>query len=222
MTAFVAYYRVSTDRQGRSGLGLEAQREAVQRYASSGRQIIGSFTEVESGKGEDRPQIKAAIDACRETGATLLIAKLDRLSRDVHFISGLMKSDVKFVAVDMPDADPFRLHLEAVIAEEERRRISARTKAALRAARARGAKLGGFRGHVPSKEASARGKERQAQIARQRAASVLPVIRELQEAGVSGPSALARALTARGVPTPRGAGQWQPVQVNRVLSRSRN
>ena len=218
MTAYIAYYRVSTDRQGRSGLGIEAQREAVKRFVGSADCIIASFTEVESGKSADRPQLIAAMGACRKAGATLLIAKLDRLSRDVAFIAGLMKSDVRFIACDMPDADAFRLHIEAAIAEEERRRISGRTKAALKAAKARGVTLGGFRGHVPAVDDRARGRERQREIAQQRAAAILPFITDLRAAGVTSAAAIARALTEKGVATPRGATSWQPVQVRRLLA----
>lgn len=218
MTTFIAYYRVSTDRQGRSGLGIEAQREAVKRFVGASDRLLSSFTEVESGKSEDRPQLIAAMAACRKAGAVLLIAKLDRLSRDVAFIAGLMKSDVRFIACDMPDADAFRLHIEAAIAEEERRRISGRTKAALGAAKARGVKLGGFRGHVPSQEDRARGRARQREQAGQRAAAILPFIAELLAAGITSPTAIARALTEKRVSTPKGAAQWQPVQVRRLLA----
>lgn len=218
MTSYIAYYRVSTDRQGRSGLGLEAQQEAVRRFLRSDDHQLQSFTEVESGKNNARPQLMAAMDACRRAGAVLLIAKLDRLSRDVAFIAGLMKSDVRFIAADMPGADAFRLHIEAAIAEEERRRISGRTKAALGAAKARGVKLGGFRGHVPSAEDRARGHNRQRELAVQRAGSALAVIAELEAEGVTSPSALAKALTARGVATARGGTCWQPNQVKRVLA----
>ena len=218
MTAYVAYYRVSTDRQGRSGLGIDAQREAVKRFVGASDLLIASFTEVESGKSDQRPQLIAAMAACRKAGAVLLIAKLDRLSRDVAFIAGLMKSDVRFIACDVPDADAFRLHIEAAIAEEERRRISGRTKAALKAAKARGVKLGGFRGHVPTEQDRARGRAMQREQAQQRAAVVLPVIADLEKSGVTSPTAIARALTDRGITTPRGAATWQPVQVRRLLA----
>lgn len=218
MTRYVAYYRVSTDRQGRSGLGLEAQQEAVRRFLRADDRLRANFTEVESGKIDTRPQLAAAMDACRRTGAVLLIAKLDRLSRDVAFIAGLMKSDVRFVAADMPDADRFRLHLEAAISEEERRRISSRTKAALGAAKARGVKLGGYRGHVPSDDDRARGHKRQRELAAQRAAAVLAAIREFNAAGITSVIGLAKALTDAAIPTARGATRWQPNQVKRVLA----
>jgi len=218
MTNYIAYYRVSTDRQGRSGLGIEAQREAVKRFVGASDRLLSTYTEVESGKTEDRPQLIAAMAACRKAGAVLLIAKLDRLSRDVAFIAGLMKSDVRFIACDMPDADAFRLHIEAAIAEEERRRISGRTKAALNAAKARGVKLGGFRGHIPTRDERERGRARQREQAQQRAASILPLVAELRGAGITSLAAIARALTERGVSTPKGAARWQPVQVRRLLA----
>jgi DNA invertase Pin-like site-specific DNA recombinase len=140
---FISYVRVSTQRQGESGLGLEAQRTATARYLTGiGGTVLREFTEVESGKRSDRPELHRALRACKETGAILLIAKLDRLARNVHFISGLLESGVRFVAVDMPHADKFMLHVFAAMAEEEGRRISERTKAALAAAKARGVRLG--------------------------------------------------------------------------------
>lgn len=220
MTAYIAYYRVSTDKQGRSGLGIEAQREAVGRFVTDSNHLLAAFTEVESGKSADRPQLHEAMAACRKSGAVLLIAKLDRLSRDVAFIAGLMKSDVRFVACDMPDADAFRLHIEAAIAEEERRRISGRTKAALKAAKARGVKLGGFRGHVPPAADRERGRATQKEMAQHRAASLLPIISDLRADGIISAAAIAKALTAKGVRTPRGAATWQPTQVRRLLAAS--
>jgi DNA invertase Pin-like site-specific DNA recombinase len=218
MTNYIVYRRVSTTKQGASGLGLDAQQEAVARFLRGDDRVLETFTEVESGKTDSRPQLGAALEACRKPGAVLLIAKLDRLSRDVAFIAGLMKSDVRFIACDMPDADAFRLHIEAAIAEEERRRISGRTKAALKAARARGVKLGGFRGHVPSTRDQALGRARQQEQAAQRAAAIMPVIRELMAAGVNSATGLARALTERGISTPRGGSRWQAIQVKRVLA----
>jgi DNA invertase Pin-like site-specific DNA recombinase len=138
--SFIAYYRVSTQQQGRSGLGLDAQRGAVIQYLAGGvRPLLGEFTEVETGKGsnalERRPQLRAALEACRRTRATLLIAKLDRLARNVHFVTGLIESGVDFVAADAPHANKTMIQLFAVMAEWERDQISARTKAALAQAR---------------------------------------------------------------------------------------
>lgn len=142
MPDFIAYYRVSTDRQGRSGLGLDAQRASAARHMGDVKPLA-EFTEVESGKRhENRPELKAALDECRRRKAVLLIASLDRLARNVHFISGLMESAVPFIAVDMPSASPFEIHIRAAMAEEERRKISQRTKAALAEAKRRGTRLG--------------------------------------------------------------------------------
>jgi DNA invertase Pin-like site-specific DNA recombinase len=140
---FVAYYRVSTARQGLSGLGLEAQQAAVQNYLDGGSwELIGEFTEVESGRKTERPELANALALCKKHNATLVIARLDRLARNVHFISGLMETKVKFVACDMPEATPFMLHIYAAVAQEEARAVSARTKAALAAAKQRGVRLG--------------------------------------------------------------------------------
>jgi DNA invertase Pin-like site-specific DNA recombinase len=141
---FIAYYRVSTQKQGQSGLGLEAQEQAVLTYLNGGEwDLVQKFVEVETGKGSDaldrRPQLKAALEMCKKQKATLLIAVLDRLGRNVHFISGLMESGIDFVSVESPNDSPFMLHVKAAVAEEEGRKISARTKAALQAAKARGA-----------------------------------------------------------------------------------
>ena len=134
---FVAYYRVSTDRQGRSGLGLDAQRKAVEDYLNGGGwQLVGQFTEVESGKLDGRPELGKALAACRLHKAKLVIAKLDRLSRDAHFLLGLQKAGVPFVAADMPHADDFTVGILAMVAQKEREMISARTKAALAATKA--------------------------------------------------------------------------------------
>jgi len=145
-TRFVTYLRVSTDAQGRSGLGLEAQRAAVaQHVATTGGRIVAEFVEVESGRKKDRPQLAAALEACRQQRAVLLLAKLDRLARNVAFVSGLMESGVEFIAADMPTVNRLTVHILAAVAEEEARMISARTKAALAAAKARGVVLGGRR-----------------------------------------------------------------------------
>lgn len=142
-TKYIAYYRVSTQRQGQSGLGLEAQRNATHNFLrAAGAELLAEYTEVESGKRANRPQLAVAMQECRATGAVLLIAKLDRLARNVHFISGLLESGVKFTAIDMPNADRSMLHVYAAMAEEEARRISERTKVALAAAKQRGIKLG--------------------------------------------------------------------------------
>jgi DNA invertase Pin-like site-specific DNA recombinase len=147
MQNWIAYFRVSTDKQGVTGLGMDAQREAVNRYVANRGTILADYVEVESGRKSDRPQLMAALADCRRCRATLVIAKLDRLARNVHFISGLMNSDVEFVAVDMPTANRLTIHILAAVAEHEREMISERTKAALAAAKARGVKLGNPRPH---------------------------------------------------------------------------
>src|SRR4051812_32851358 len=162
--AFVAYYRVSIERQGRSGLGLEAQRKAVEDFLNGGNwRLVAEFTEVESGEHSDRPALAKAFRACRLRGTKLVIAKLDRLSRDAHFLLGLEKAGVDFVAADMPQANRLTVGIMAMVADEERRLISKRTKEALAAAKARGVKLGGNRGVIIS--ADAREVSRQAQQA---------------------------------------------------------
>src|SRR5258705_11691606 len=188
MTSAVAYYRVSTQRQGRSGLGLEAQRTAVARFAEAeGITLAGEFTEVETGKGADgldrRPQLATACATARLAKCPVLVAKLDRLSRDVAFIAGLMAQRVPFIVAELgADADPFMLHLYAALAEKERRQISERTKAALAARKERGTKLGN-----PSNasDAAAIGRIAQVQAAVQFADSILPAITTLQKAGVT-------------------------------------
>jgi DNA invertase Pin-like site-specific DNA recombinase len=217
---FVAYYRVSTAQQGRSGLGLEAQREAVRLFIGGGSGALAEeFTEIETGKHADRPQLARALDACRLTGATLVIAKLDRLSRDAHFLLGLEKAGVEFVAADMPNANRLTVRLMAVIAQEEREMISARTKAALAAAKARGTKLGGNRGGP--KVDPAQGRAARSRAADDYASQVGPIALAAWQ-GADGTSAsyghVAAALTARGIRTPRG-GQWTRAAVRSLIQR---
>lgn len=214
MSAFIAYLRVSTQKQGESGLGIEAQTAAIARYAAH-RRVLATFTEVESGKRNDRPQLAAALKKAREMGAVLVIAKLDRLARNVHFISGLMESGVEFVACDMPHANRLTLHIMAAIAEHEAEMISKRTVAALAAARDRGVKLGGYRGKgEPSVASRMKGRNAQSATAKNRSAALKPVLAELRASGHATYSALAGALTSRGYPAPRG-GTWSATQVRR-------
>ena len=213
---FVAYYRVSTAKQGRSGLGLEAQREAVRAYLNGGKwTLLAEHTEVESGKVNERPQMQAALETCRLTGATLVIAKLDRLSRDAHFLLGLQKAGARFVAVDMPQANDLTVGIMALVAQEERKAISARTKAALGAAKARGVKLGGWRGG-PMVDGSTGAAANRAK-ADAYAASVGPMVKAMREVGKS-LRQIAAEMDARGVLTQRG-GKWSADAVNVVLSR---
>ena len=213
---FVVYYRVSTDQQGKSGLGLEAQQAAVRDYLNGGSwQLVAEHVEIETGKRDDRPELVKALETCRKHRARLVIAKLDRLSRNLAFIATLMDSGVEFVAVDNPHANKLTVHILAAVAEHEREMISERTKAALQAARARGTRLGNPR--LP--EAAARGTAALQASAAGRAANVLPVIRELQQAGITSHNRIAAALNDRGVRTARG-GRWTHVQVGNVLARS--
>jgi len=203
MKTAVAYIRVSTDKQGKTGLGLDAQLATLTRFAENeGFAITETFTEIESGADDQRPQLKAAIAAAKQAGAPVLVAKLDRLSRDVHFISGLMKHKVAFIVAELGrDTDPFLLHIYAALAEKERALISKRTKDALQAAKARGAVLGGDR--------------HQAQAAQERAGALRELFAELN--GMT-TRAAADALNARGVTTAQGA-QWSAMQVHRVRQR---
>lgn len=219
MTAFIAYLRVSTEKQGDSGLGLAAQQEAVARFVRAPDAVMTTFVEVESGRKNERPQLAAALKRCRESGAVLLIAKLDRLARNVAFIAKLMESDVRFVACDMPTADPFRLHIEAAVAEEEARKISQRTKAALAAAKAKGVKLGGFRGRYFSADDLDAGIAVRQDKSAAFAARVLPAVEAIKASGASTLREIAAGLTARGISTQRG-GDWTAMQVSRVLSRA--
>jgi DNA invertase Pin-like site-specific DNA recombinase len=217
---WISYLRVSTGRQGKSGLGLEAQRKAVADFLNGGSwQLVKEFVEVESGKRIDRPVLADAIKACRLYGAKLLIAKIDRLSRDAHFLLGLEKAGVDFIAADMPNANRLTVGIMAMVAEEERRMISARTKAALAAAKKRGVKLGGYRGAKITRAIRTAGNEANLRIAVQRAADVGPTIADLQASGATSLRAIAAGLNERGIPTARGAGTWSATQVARVLAR---
>lgn len=214
--AFVAYYRVSTARQGRSGLGLEAQRAAVLSYLNGGPwRLLAEMTEIESGKLNDRPEMRRALEMCRLTGATLLIAKLDRLSRDAHFLLGLQKAGAAFLAVDMPQANPLTVGIMALVAQEERRAISARTVAALGAAKARGKRLGGWRGGAKVDGQAGADANRAASEAF--AASVGPSVIALHQQGLS-LRAVAVHLTEAGIQTSRG-GRWSADAVRAVLER---
>ena len=210
---FVSYLRVSTDKQGKSGLGLEAQRAAVDQYLNGGHwKLLEEFVEVETGKGAKalarRPKLRAAIDACKKNKATLVIAKLDRLARNVAFISRLMEDKIEFIAADMPSANRLTVHILAAVAEEEARAISARTKAALAAAKARGVKLG--------KHGRALAKANR-KAADTQAKALAPILRELQNEGLSLRD-MAVELNKRGVPASRG-GRWHLRSVQRMLGR---
>ena len=207
---FVAYYRVSTAQQGKSGLGLEAQQAAVRAYLNGGQwQLSGEFTEVESGKRKNRPQLAAALALCKKLKATLVIAKLDRLARNLHFISGLMEAHINFVAVDMPTANRLTVHILAAVAEEEARAISARTKAALASAKERGIVLGAHGsvlGALNHQEAS------------KRAEDLKRTVEDLQRAGFDTVRSLAQELNKRGIKTAQNR-QWHKTSVHRLLKR---
>ncbi len=200
---YVAYYRVSTQMQGKSGLGLEAQRAAVQQF-TSGQEIVAEFTEIESGKRDDRPELEKALDLAKQQNAVLVIAKLDRLSRDVHFISGLLKRNVPIKACDMPHADNFQFHIMAAVAEKEREMISQRTKDAIAAKRARGHEWGTNAVRVEQADTFAQ--------------SIRSDIQTLMDSGITTPAAIANALNDRAVRTSRGT-QWGSGQVVRLLRR---
>lgn len=213
---FITYYRVSTQRQGASGLGLEAQRSAVLTHlAGSDKTVIEEFLEVETGKGsnalEKRPQLRLALERCRKTGATLLIAKLDRLARNVHFVSGLIETGVDFVAADMPHANKVMIQMHAVMSEWERDQISERTRAALAAAKARGVVLGA----TGPQNLQWRNGQRQheAHVFRER---LQPVLTGFLSQGLSRRAIVAR-LNDLGVKTPMG-GIWSYAQVQRITT----
>lgn len=218
---FVAYFRVSTARQGQSGLGLEAQKAAVSAFIlARGGNVVAEFVEVESGKRNNRPELARAIDEAKRQDAVLLIAKLDRLARNVAFIANLLESGVEVTAADMPEANRMVLHIMAAVAEHEGRAISERTKAALAAAKARGVKLGWA---IPSRRseqrlAARRGASVRSDKADQFAANVLPIIRELQAEGLS-LRRIATTLNERGIATARGK-EWQASTVNNIIARA--
>src|SRR5215204_1210812 len=225
MRPAIAYLRVSTKRQGRSGLGLEAQREALMRFVEAeGFEIVSEFSEVETGKGADalelRPQLAAAMESARRMNAPVIVAKLDRLSRDVHFISGLMKHRVRFVLTELgADADPFMLHLYAALAEKGRALISERTKAALAAAKARGQRLGNPKGAAHLRVyGNTKAVEAVKADAQARAEALKPLIEELRREGFRSANALANALNERRIATARG-GRWTARSIINVTRR---
>ncbi len=218
---FVSYLRVSTAKQGHSGLGLEAQRSDVAGYLNGGHwTLVREVIEIESGKRNDRPALAQALRLCRQQRATLVLAKLDRLARNVAFISALMESGVEFVAVDMPSATKFTIHIMAAVAEQEADAISKRTIAALAAAKARGTVLGGRRVSAERQvEIVTMARAERSKRAQKAADDLLPMIRAMQNGGAVTLRAVAAELNERGMDAPRG-GQWSAVQVQRVLHRS--
>lgn len=213
-TKYVAYYRVSTDRQGLSGLGLDAQRAAVAKHIGAA-ELVAEFTEIESGRKNDRAQLAAALATAKRTKSTLVIAKLDRLARNVHFVSGLLESNVPFVCADMPEADRTFLQMMAVFAEWEARKISERTKAALAQIKAQGRTLG-----CPTPELGAvAGVKVIKANADSYAERVGPIVRDILATGASTIRDIAAALQARSVTTPRGNMTWGTTQVSNLLKR---
>lgn len=208
---FVAYYRVSTQKQGASGLGLEAQRDSIERFtAACGGEVVADFTDTESGKKANRPELAKALAAAKSRGAVLLIAKLDRLARNVHFISGLMESSVRFVAADMPTVDRLMLHVQAAFAEEEARRISQRTKEALAAAKRRGVDVG-----ATGRALAARYKAEATERAKR---DFQHLFAEAQSAGCRTTRAFRDFLNEHQVPGP-GGGRWHLPNTFKTLKR---
>lgn len=221
---FVAYYRVSTDKQGRSGLGLEAQAQAVERYVDNVHgMILSSFTEVESGKRNDRPELAKALVSARAQKATLIIAKLDRLARNARFllsvVEGSGEGGVIFCDLPTVPAGPvgkFLITQMAAVAELEAGLIGQRTRAALQAAKARGVKLGNPNLRAGTSDSARIAAAAKSQQAKARSADLAPVLVEIRAAGILTLAGVAKALTARGIPTPSGRGAWYPTSVVRL------
>ncbi|GFE94206.1 recombinase family protein [Acetobacter persici] len=215
---FIAYYRVSTERQGKSGLGLEAQQKSVLDYLRGANStLVAEFTDIESGKNNSRPELTKALSLAKLTGAILIIAKLDRLSRNATFLMSLRDAGVEFVAVDLPNANRLTVGIMALVAEQEREVISGRTKAALEAAKARGVKLGGYR--AEAKPDAAKGLAGIKKKADHFAVSVMPIVREIQARGVTSLNGIAKELILRGIKTNRG-GIWTATTVKNLISRN--
>jgi DNA invertase Pin-like site-specific DNA recombinase len=221
---FVSYLRVSTDRQGKSGLGLEGQRQAVDTYLNGGDwHLVEEFVEVESGRSSDRRELEAALQLCRAHRAALVVANVSRLTRSVAFLSKLLAADVEIRFVDLPAIEgatgKFLLHQMASVAELEAGMISDRTKKALAAAKARGKKLGGFRGRAGTAEDAAKARKAHTAKAHARAESLAPVIARMEANGSLSLRALAARLTAEGFPTPAGGAVWTAMTVARVKAK---
>jgi DNA invertase Pin-like site-specific DNA recombinase len=219
MERFVSYLRVSTERQGKSGLGLDGQRAAVAQHLNGRGTLVAEYVEVESGKDNDRPALKDALRLVKMTGATLIVAKLERLSRNVAFIALLQESAVKFICADNPTANELTIHILAAVAQNEGKAISERTRAALAAAKARGQRLGN-----PNGARALRGLGNGAAvaavraIAHKRAQDVLPIVQVIRAAGIATLAGIAAELNARGILTARG-GHWHPTTVRNLLAR---
>ena len=226
---FVSYLRISTAKQGKSGLGLEAQREAVSQYLNGGDwELVQEFVEIESGRKDDRPEFEKARRLCQALGATLVVAKFDRLSRDAHFLLGLQKEGLKFVAADNPSVNELTVGILALVAQDEAKAISARTKAALAAAKARGQQLGAyskddktkFVGRTGTREDCLKAAEGKKVIADQYAMKTLQLLKDYGMSPDAPAKAIARFLTERGVQTPSGRSSvWQATTVQRLKAR---
>ena len=213
---YVTYLRVSTDKQGIAGLGMEAQRKAVEDLAAArGAEILAEFSEVESGSKDDRPELMAALELCRKEKAALLVAKVDRLGRSVAQIAVLLESEVEIAIADMPLADRFNVHIIAAVAELERVKISERTKAALAALKAKGKKLGSKN----IRAVAAAGRAARTLKANEIAENVYPVIERIKKFGVTSLRGIAQELTERKIETPSGRPVWHPQQVKLIIER---
>ena len=213
---YVTYLRVSTDKQGITGLGIEAQRAAVKDLAAArGAEILAEFSEVESGSKDDRPELLAALELCRKEKAALLVAKVDRLGRSVAQIAVLLESEVEIAIADMPMADRFNVHIIAAVAELERKKISERTTAALAALKAKGKKLGSKN----IRAVAAAGRAARSSKADERAENVYPVIERIKSFGVTSLLGIAQELTERKIETPSGRPTWHPQQVKLIIDR---
>lgn len=220
MQKFVSYLRVSTERQGASGLGLEAQRAALQAHVAGRGELVAEFLEIESGKNNARPELQRALQEAKRKGAVLVIAKLDRLARNVAFIAALLESGADIEAADLPGANKFLLHIMAAVAEQEASAISARTKAALQAAKARGVALGSANPVVRDALQAAQGRAIETRKAKAdaHAATVRPILEDYQRKGLS-LRQMAEELNRRGMPTARG-GDWYAATVRNALQRA--
>ena len=222
MCRVIAYYRVSTEGQGRSGLGLEAQREAIRSLCGGrGWEVIAEHTEIESGKRDDRPELAAAMHRAKVTGSVLVVAKLDRLSRSVSFLAALQDSGARFIAADMPEANELTVHIMAAVAQAERKAIGTRTREALQAAKARGVKLGNPNGAAALRRAGKGNRDAVEAIkgnADSFAADLLPILQDIRESGAQSLSAIAGELNARHIQTVRG-GQWYASSVRNLIGR---